>query len=211
MAMKHVIRSASNQFASGLPKEVDLRIKSMVSDPNLTLARLARMEGVSLDTVLRRRGQRLTRLQTQRQYFSVFKTKFVMPLVLNCIRRRELVTVQGIQKMLKAEYRGNFSRFLVSRALEELRTSGLKFRRPKEYFTAKARAKVVAAKWKPLDDLIVRLRRQHPEKTDPQILVVINNSRDEKDKITYATLRRRIAKLKKNGRLPRVRRGYKKI
>ena len=173
------------------------------------MAKIASELGLSIDTVVRRKGSRLSHRDAQKLYFEILKKEYVKPIVKLLALREEVVTVKKVQELLSKKYGGPSSRTLVSRAIEQLAQGGMVFSRPREYAQAKTRAAKLNTKWKKVDSLIVEMRKSFSDLRDEQLVEKINAKLPKGQTINYNTLRRRITSLKKVGRLPNQRRGYK--
>ena len=209
LVKKNVIKAARGRFASAMSLEKEQQIRSLINDRKLTLPEVAQKTGVSLESILRRKGLRASVREAQAQYYQILKKDYVLPLVRELALSAKTVTVARVLRELSIKYKGEFSKTLVSRAIEEIAKEGMRFERSREYYEAKAVAEKKRAQWKKVDDLIILLRLRFPDWRDEQIVAEINEHLDRQQKIGYNTLRKRITFLKKEGKLSKVRRGYK--
>jgi len=207
MIRRNVTKAARGRFASALPAQKEEEILSLIKNPALSLPEIAHKTGVSLETVLRRKGERVSMSGAQQQYFQILKKEYVLPVVREMALNMQIVSTAGVLRVLSKTHHGQFSKTLVSRAIDQLAAEGLKFERPREYHEALLLAEKKRAEWKEVDELIVQFRKKAPELRDQQLVDAINGILINK-KISYNTLRKRITFLKKRKLLSSARRGY---
>ncbi len=193
-------KPGTGQFVNVIRPQTRSHIRKLAQDLNLPLTGIARMKDVTIETVIRLAKGRLSRRETQRLYFNALKGD-VLSVVQDIQRARAVVTVLGVRTAIKTYSGVNVSKSLVSRALRVLEAEGHKIDRPEEYHTARKRTAARLKVLKATDKKIVKLRGKYPQMRDSELA--------EKVGITYDALRKRITALKKAGRLPNVRRGYK--
>jgi hypothetical protein len=191
----------TGRFAKGIREKKRRAIKRQAQDYDIPLTRVAKERSVSLETVLRHKGGRLTQRQIQQHNFEALK-KALGPVITHFVDAGQLVTVRGVVDYLKQAHGVELSRTLVSKALIALEKEGIEIPRPREHdvaMRAKARRE---ARFAEIDAGIIALRKKFPQMRDQDLARELG--------IEYWTLRKRITALKKAGKLPGKRRGYKK-
>jgi len=203
--VKNIKQAALGRFESTLSVQKEEQIRNLLTDSSLTLPQIAKKAGVSLDTILKRKGARTSVREAQIKYFQILKKEYVLPIVKEMAFGLRVVSAAEVLRILSQKYRGKFSRDLVSKAIEELAAEGLKFERPREYYEALELAKRKNSEWKEVDELILQFRKKAPEFGLEQMLEGINGVLVGK-KISHNSLRSRITYLYHKKVLPRAKR-----
>ena len=210
---KHFRRDTNNgRFANAIRGKKRRAIRRLARDYSIPLTRIAKERGVSLETVLREKGGRLTNRMIQQLAFERVKNGLVKPIVEDIARAGQVVTIQSVLEIIRGmhpEWEPP-SRGIVGKALQALESEGMRFRRPQEHEVALAAKRAREAGFRRIDRLIVDLRGANPRMRDSMLLAAINRRLPPGEKINYWLLRKRVTALKKAGSLPSARRGYKK-
>ncbi len=191
----------TGRFAKGLREKKRRAIKRQAGDYNVPLTRIAKERNVSLETVLRHKGGRLTQRLIHQQNFEFLK-KGLKPAISRFVNDGQLVTVKGVIGYLKQAYGVEVSRTLISKALIALEREGVEVPRPKEHDVAMRRKAQREARFAETDARIIAFRKKFPEMRDQGLAKELG--------IEYWRLRKRVTALKKAGKLSGQRRGYKK-
>ncbi|MFH1587539.1 MAG: hypothetical protein ABID38_06815 [Candidatus Diapherotrites archaeon] len=228
---------ATGRFVQTVEEKTLANIRKFAEDSNIPLTEIAKAEGVSLDTVLRHRGARITKIELLRIQFQVLKF-LARPFVEEMAKNKQAVTVKDVSERIHAQHEEiTPSRNVMPKVLEALAKEGVKFERPREYHQAAAKAAAREAEFAQTYAEFIKLKRKHPKmrdeelaekleipmwklrfaQTDTEIIRLRKEHPQMRDeelathlKITMWQLRKRVTALKKAGRLPQERRGYKK-
>ena len=190
----------TGKFANSIREQKRNHISKLAQDVRIPLTEIAKIKGVSLETVIRLANGRLSQRQVHRLYFDSVKES-IKPAVEHIASRKKAVTVKSIIEYVRGTSGVELTRHIVSKALRALEAEGVQIGRPKEYAQANAMMRKRQKALEATDNKIVELRKKLPNMRDEELAKKVG--------LNYYALRKRVTALKKAGRLPNVRRGYR--
>ena len=190
----------TGRFVESIRPQKRRHITELAKDLRTPLTEIAKMKEVSLETVIRLAKGRLSKRQIQQLYFETVKTDLKTVVKLFASRKKQ-VTVKAVIEYMQTCYQVELTRHIVSKALRTLANEGVEINRPVEYESATVKMRRKKKALETTDAKIVELREKFLDIRDVDLAKKVG--------LNYYALRKRITAMKKSGKIPNVRRGYK--